>query len=40
MIGEINGYEKISTKVGGNYYYPDSKILEDNFHSGFKDNIG
>jgi len=40
MIGEINGYEKISTKVGGNYYYPDSKILEDYFHSGFKDNIG
>ena len=40
MVGEFSGYEKISTKVGGNYYYPDSKKLEDNFHSGFKDNIG
>jgi len=40
MIGEINGYEKISTKVGGNYYYPDSKKLEDNFHDSFEANIG
>jgi hypothetical protein len=40
MIGELNGYEKISTKVGGNYYYPDSKKLEDNFHDSFEANIG
>ena len=40
MVGEFRGYEKISTKVGGSYYYPDSKKLEDNFHDSFKANIG
>jgi len=40
MVGEFRDYEKISTRVGGDYYYPDSKKLEDNFHELFKDNIG
>jgi hypothetical protein len=40
MVDEFSGYEKISTKVGGSYYYPDSKKLEDNFHDSFKANIG
>jgi len=40
MVGEFSGYEKISTKVDGSYYYPDSKKLEDNFHESFEANIG
>jgi hypothetical protein len=40
MVGQFSGYEKISTRVGGNYYYPDSKKLEDNFHESFEANIG
>jgi hypothetical protein len=40
MVGNFSGYEKISTKVGGSYYYPDSKKLKDNFHELFELNIG